>query len=120
MGAGCGDPVEIGLIEPHSVAQCQARPEKAEAVDVVECGAAAAPARIFLLVGGLDEMHVHRRLIARREIGQHLESRVRAPVEVGRRQLDPDSLLVVVLGVEMLEQRPVIGQAQPEAGKMAL
>jgi hypothetical protein len=48
-------------------------------------------------------MHVHWRLIARRVIGEHLECSVRAPVEVGRRQLDLDPLLVVVLGVEMLE-----------------
>ena len=41
-------------------------------------------------------------------------------MEVGRRQLDLDPLLVVVLGMEMLEQRAVIGQAQPEAREMAL
>ena len=81
-GAGRGDAVEIGLVEPHLVAQGQARPEKAEAVDMVECGAASAVARIFLLAGGLGEMHMHWRLVARREIGEHLERRVRAPVKV--------------------------------------
>ena len=99
------------------MAEGQARPKKAEAVDVVECGAAAATARIFLLIGGLDQMHVHRRLIARREIGEQLEGRVRAPVEIGRRQLDLDPLLVVVLGTELLEQRAVIGQVQPKRAK---
>ena len=41
-------------------------------------------------------------------------------MEVGRRQLDLDPLLVVVLGMEMLEERAVIGQAQPKAPEMAL
>ena len=120
MGAGRGDAVEIGLAEPHPVAQGQPWPEKTEAVDVVEGGAAAAAARIFFLVSGLDEMHVHRRLVARQVIGEHFESLVRAPVEVGRRQLDLDPLLVVVRGMEMLEQRAVIGQTQPKAGEMPL
>jgi len=41
-------------------------------------------------------------------------------MQVGRRQRDLDPLLVVVLGIEMLEQRAVIGQGQPEAREMAL
>ena len=41
-------------------------------------------------------------------------------MEVGRRQLDLDPLLVVVLGTELLEQRAVIGQIQPKAREMAL
>src|ERR1700730_7566785 len=86
---GRGDAVEIALAEPHAVAQCQPWPEEVEAVDVVECGAAAA-AGILLLVSGLDEVHVHRRLVARRIIGKQGECGVRAPVEIGRRQLDLD------------------------------
>ena len=76
MGPGRRDAVEIGLVEPHPVTEGQKRPEKAKAVDIVECRAAAAAARIFLLVGGLDEMHVHRRLVTRREVGEHLERRI--------------------------------------------
>ena len=41
-------------------------------------------------------------------------------MEIGRRQLDLDPLLVVVLGTELLEQRAVIGQIQPKAREMAL
>ncbi len=41
-------------------------------------------------------------------------------MEIGRRQLDLDPLLILVLGVEMLEQWAVIGQAQPKAREMAL
>jgi hypothetical protein len=37
-GPGRGDAVEIGLVGPHPVAQGQKRPEKAEAVDVIERG----------------------------------------------------------------------------------
>ena len=74
-----------------------------EAVDVVERRAAAPATGVFLLVGGFDEMHVHRRLVARRVIGEHFECRVGAPVEIGRRQLDLDPLLGVVLGAELLE-----------------
>src|SRR5207302_5576657 len=96
------------------------RPEKAEAVDIIEGRAAAAATGIFLLVCGLDEMHVHRRLVTRRIVGEHLEGLVRAPVEIGRRQLDLDPLLVVVLGAELLEERAVISGAQPEAREMAL
>jgi hypothetical protein len=32
VGPGRGDPVEVGLIEPHPVAEGQARPEKTKAV----------------------------------------------------------------------------------------
>jgi len=63
---------------------------------------------------------VHRRHVACRVIGEYLECGVRAPMQVGRRQRDLDPLLVVVLGIEMLEQRAVIGQGQPEAREMAL
>jgi hypothetical protein len=86
------------------MAEREPRPQEPDAIDVVE-GRAAAAGGIFFLISGLDEMHVHRRLVARRKIGEHLERGVRAPVEVGRRQLDLDPLLTVVLAVEMLEQR---------------
>ena len=119
VGAGRCNAVEIGFVEPYSVTGGQPRPEKTEPVDIVERRAAAAAARIFLLVSGLDEIHVHWRLMARREVGKHLEGSVRAPVEIGRLQLDLDPLLVVVRGPEMLEERPVIGQAQPKAREMA-
>src|SRR5205807_1940911 len=76
MGAGRGDAVEIGLGEPDAVAERQPRPEKAEAVDIIEGAAAAAAASIFLLVGGLHEMHVHRCGVARRVVGEHFESGV--------------------------------------------
>ena len=58
--------------------------------------------------------------MACREIGEHIEARVRAPVEISRYQLDLDPLLVVVLGTEILEQWAAIGLAQPEAREMAL
>ena len=45
--------------EPDAVAERQARPEEAEAVEVLERGAARPAARVLALVGGLDEVHVH-------------------------------------------------------------
>ena len=120
VGSARVDPIEIGLIEPYAMAQGQARHQKAEAVDVVERGPATAAARVFLLVGGLDDVHVHRRFTARREIGKHLEGGIRAAVQVGGSQLDLDPLLVVVLGMEMLERSAVICQAQRKTGEMTL
>src|ERR1700719_3497909 len=55
MGAGRGNAVEIGLVEPHAMPQCQPRPEEPETIDIVEGGAAAAPASILLLEWGLYE-----------------------------------------------------------------
>jgi hypothetical protein len=45
MRAGRGDAVEIGLVEPHAMPQCQPRPEEPETIDMIEGGAAAAPQR---------------------------------------------------------------------------
>ena len=80
------------------------RPEQAEAADIVDRGAAAAPARIFLLVGGLDKVHVQRHVVLFRAFREHGQRLVGAPMQVRRRELDLDALLVVVLGVKMLEQ----------------
>src|SRR5207248_5093452 len=52
-------------------------------IDIVERGATAAPAGILLLIGGLDEVHVHRRIVSLRIVGEHRQSGVRAPMEVG-------------------------------------
>ena len=44
MGAGRGNAVEIGLVEPHAMSQCQPRPQEPETIDILEGGATAAPA----------------------------------------------------------------------------
>ena len=49
------------------------RSEQAEAADIVDCGAAAATARIFLLVGGLDKVHVEGNAMLFRAFRQHGE-----------------------------------------------
>src|SRR5260370_14914771 len=59
MSAGCGDAVEIGLVEPDAMAEGQPRPEEPETVDIVEGRATAAPAALFPLIGGLDDMPMH-------------------------------------------------------------
>jgi hypothetical protein len=58
-GAGLGQPVDVALGKPHAVAERHVRPEHAEALDVFDRGAIAAPARVFLLERGLKQMHVH-------------------------------------------------------------
>ena len=49
-------------------------------------------------------MHVERNAMLLRAFRQHGQRLVRAPMQVRRRELDLDALLVVMLGVEMLEQ----------------
>src|SRR5215472_18370388 len=120
MGAGRGNAIEISLVEPNAMAEGQSRPQKSEAVDIVERSAAAAPAGIFFLIGGLDEVHVHRSVVSPRVIGEHLERGVGAPMKIGGSELDLDPLLVVMLGVEMFEQGAIIRERDLETRKMAL
>ncbi len=49
-------------------------------------------------------MHVERRAVFLGAIREHLESGVRAPMQIGRRELDLDALLLVVLRMKMLEE----------------
>ncbi len=67
-----------------------------------------AAARILLLVGGLQEMHVHRHAVFLGAVLQHPERPVRAPVQVGRRQLDAQPVAVAVLAVQALEEREIV------------
>ena len=78
--------------------------EQAEALDIVDRGPSAATARVFLLIGRLDEMHVERNAEASQSIRQHGQRLVGTPMQVRRGQLNLHALLVVMLGVEMLEQ----------------
>ena len=105
MGTGRGNAVEIGLVEPYAMPQCQPRPEKPETIDIIEGGAAAAPAGVFLLVGGLDEVHVHRRVVSLRIVGEHHQRSIGAPMEIGGSELNLNPFLVVVLGAELFERR---------------
>jgi len=56
---GSGLPLDVSLVEPNAVAERHLRPEQAEAADVLNDGALA-PARVFLLVGRLQQVHVQR------------------------------------------------------------
>src|SRR5262249_11295144 len=74
--------------QPHAVAQRHLRTQQAEAFDVVHGGAAAAAARVFLLIRGLHQMHVQRHVEALRHLGEPRKCCIRAPVQIGRRELD--------------------------------
>jgi hypothetical protein len=100
--------------------QCQPRPQEAESIDIIESGAATAPAGILFLIRGLDEVHVHRRIVSLRIVGEHRQCRIGAPMEIGGRELDFDPFLVVMLGVELLEQRAVIGKRHLKAREVPL
>ena len=79
---------------------------------------AGSAARIFLLEGGLDEVHVERHAMLLRAIREQRQGLVGAPVQVGRGQLDLDPLLVVVPGVEVLEESDGIARRELEAREM--
>jgi hypothetical protein len=51
------------------VAERHLRPEQTEAVDILHRRAAAAPAGVFLLVRGLQQVHVQRDIVFARAIG---------------------------------------------------
>ena len=63
-GAGLGDAIDVRLVQPDAVAERHLRAEQAEAVDVLKRRSAAAPARVFLLVGGFHQVHVQRNVVA--------------------------------------------------------
>ena len=68
-GPGFRQPLDVPLVEPDAVAERYLRAEQAEAVDVLQRGAAAAPASVFLLVRRLQQVHVQRHLVFARAIG---------------------------------------------------
>src|SRR5271167_4930045 len=94
------------------------RTEQAEALNIVDRGPPAATARVFLLIAYLDEMHVERDAMLLRALRQHGQRLVRTPMQVRRGQLNLHALLVVMLGVEMLEQCDRILARQLKAVKM--
>ena len=102
--AGLGEPVEVAFGEPDAVSERHLWSEQAEPADIIDRGAAAATSRIFLLICGLDEVHMERHAMLFGAFRQHGQRLVRTPMQVRRRQLDFDALLVVVLGVKVLEQ----------------
>ena len=63
-GAGLGDPADVALGQPDAVPERHARVHQAEAVEILDRGAAAAAAGVFLLVGGLHQVHVQLDLMA--------------------------------------------------------
>ena len=63
-GAGLGQPINILLIQPDTMAECHIRPQHPKAVQIFHGRAATAAARIFLLLGGFHEMHMDRRIMA--------------------------------------------------------
>ncbi len=118
--AGGGQAVDVLLVQPHAVAQGQAVGHHAEAVDVLQRRAVAAPQGVFLLVGGLDQVHVHGGVVFGRGVGEQRQRLVGAPVQVGRRKLDLHPALVVMLRVERLEHVHRIVEAHLEAVEPAL
>ncbi len=106
--ARSGELVHVALVQPHAVAERQARAEQAELLDVVHRRPAAAPEGVLLLVGGLEEVHVERRVVALGRLSQSLERRVRTPVQVRRGELDAGAGLVVVFGMKVAEHRHVV------------
>src|ERR1700728_1983023 len=92
--------------------------EQAEALNIVDRGPSAATARIFLLISRFDKVHVERHAMLLRAFRKHGERLIRTPMQVRRGQLNLHALLVVVLGVEMLEQSDRILTRQLKAIKM--
>src|ERR1700728_4074841 len=92
--------------------------EQAEALDIVDRSSSAATARVFLLIGRLDEMHVERHAMLLGAFRQHGQRLVGTPMQVRRGQLNLHAFLVVMLGVEMLEQCDCILARQLKAIKM--
>jgi hypothetical protein len=70
------------------------------------------------LVGGLDEVHVEGDAILFRTVGQHGKRIVRAPMQVGGRELDLDALLVMMLRVKVPEEGDCVLGRQLKAGEM--
>jgi hypothetical protein len=75
-GAGLGEPVNILLIQPNAMAERHVRPQQAQAVQIFHRRAAAAAARIFLLIGGFKQMHMDRRIMALRKLRHRSKRRV--------------------------------------------
>ena len=75
-GAGRRQSVDVGLVQPHAMAQCHLRSEQPEPVDVIHGRAAAATMRVFLLVSRLHQMHVQRHVVFARGLRQTRECRV--------------------------------------------
>ena len=117
---GRGQAVDVLLVQPHAVAERQAVVHHAEAVDVFQRRALAAPPGVFLLVGGLDQVHVHRHVVLGRGVAERRQRLVGAPVQVGRRELDLHPALVVVLRMERLEHVHRVVEAHLEAVEPAL
>ena len=74
--------------KPHAVAQRQMRPEHPKPIKMLDRGRASAAQRIFLLVGRLKEMHVHRHPGPARLLGDGEQLVVRDPVQIGGAELD--------------------------------
>ena len=77
-------------------------------------------AGVFLLVGGLDQVHVHGGVVLGRGVRQQGQRLVGAPVQVGRGELDLHPALVVVLRMEALEHVHRVVEAHLEAVEPAL
>ena len=75
-------------------------------------------ARVLLLIGRFDEMHMDGNAVLLGAVGQHGESLVGAPLLVRRRELDPDALLALVLGAKMIEQRDGLLRRHLKAGEI--
>src|SRR5262249_1477306 len=56
VGPGLGQLVDVVFGEPDPMSERHLWPEQAEASDIVDCSAAAATTRIFLLISGLDKV----------------------------------------------------------------
>ena len=119
-GAGLAEPVNVQFVEPDAVTKRHLRSEQAKAVDILDRAAAAAPPRVFLLVGRLQQVHVQRHAVFARGVGKPPERVVGAPVQIGRGELDLDPTLVVVPAVQPLEQRDAIIERELEAVVPAL
>src|SRR6202035_4590647 len=102
--SGFGDTIDVSFVQPDAVAESHARAEQVEAIDVFERGAAATAVGVFLLVGGLHQVHVQRGVVLFRCVGEQGQRVVGAPVQVGWRQLDFYPFLVVVFCVQRREQ----------------
>ena len=112
MGSGIGQKLDVVLGQPRAVADSHHRPEHPVVSNVVDRRTAAPAPGVLLLVGGLQEMHVHRRTMLLRQRVHRFQRPVRTPVQVAWRELDPGALAVLVLRAGVREESELLVERQ--------
>ena len=90
------------------MAERHVRAEHAHGFEIAHRRRARAAVRVLLLIRRFEQMHVHTGAVLHRMVLQRSEGLVRAPVQVGRRELDAHAVAAVPALPQVDEQTQVV------------